>query len=240
MNKRKISYATGMFFFSLLLMGMASGDVNFTLYEERPLAYVRKFKPDVTIFKDQKTVKASKAEQLFSGDTLQTDDNGFALVQFMDKSIAKVKPSSMLIVHGEVNSKQSSSARIALELGEIFLNVTKRTATNFEVSTSTSVASVKGTRFGARDDSYYWVEEGVVGLMSNQSGQATDLTANMYGQINDDGSIETGELTDEQVDNLNSEYDRLEDNIDPKTIKMRFIDENGQLQEIELQYFDNE
>lgn len=240
MNKQSINLCIGLLFTSIVLAGMVSADVIGTLFADRPLAYVRKFKPDVTIYQDQKIVKASRAEQLFSGDTLRTDHNGFALVQFMDKSIAKVKPNSELIVHGEVNSKQSSSTRIALELGEIFLSVTSRSTTNFEVATGTSVASVKGTQFGARDDSYYWVTEGIVGLLSNQSGQSVDLTERMYGRVNEDGSIETGELTVGEIDNLNSEYGRLEANLDPETIILRFRDQNGQLQEIELKYFNNQ
>jgi hypothetical protein len=219
---------------------MVSAEVVRDRMTERPIAFVRKFKPDVTIRQGEKQIQASKAEQLFSGDTLRTDDSGFALVQFMDNSIAKVKPNSQLIVYGEVNSKQNASARIALELGEIFLNVTERTTTNFEVATGTSVASVKGTRFGARYDSYFWVVEGVVGLLSNRSGQAVDLTKRMYGLVNDDGSIETGMLSDAEINNLNSEYERLEANLQPKSIILRFRDQNGRLREIELKYFENE
>lgn len=240
MKTQKFTFGAGLVIISAVLLGMVSTDIAGLMLDDRPLAFVRKFRPDVTIQNGEQVVRATKAEQLFDGDTLRTDDRGFALVQFMDNSIAKVKPNSQLIVYGEVNSRQSSSTRIALEVGEIFMNVTERSTNSFEVATTTSVASVKGTQFGARDDSYFWVTEGIVELLSNLSGQTVDLTQNTYGLVNDDGTIETGELTDEEIDNLNSEYERLEDNLEPKTIILRFRDESGQMREIELKYYDNQ
>ena len=84
---------------------------------DRPLAIVKRFKPNVDV--ENKSADRSKrlnldtdkGEQLFNGDTLRTDSEGYALVVFMDKSIAKVKPQSLLIVRGESErtSKRSNT-----------------------------------------------------------------------------------------------------------------------------------
>jgi hypothetical protein len=181
----------------------------------------------------------SKAEKLFSGDTLSTNKNGFALVQFIDKSIAKIKPNSQLIIQGEVEGKNNSSTRINVESGALFLNVTKRSTTNFEVATNSSVASVKGTQFGATEDSYYYVLEGTVELLANSSGETVTLTDRMFGQVNDDGTIDTGELTDEEVEEYTDESDNFEENLTPKIMTLRFRDEEGEIQTLEVEYFEN-
>ncbi len=223
----------------LFLAGMVSVSLVEKETANRPLAYVQKYKPLVQVDNEDKQIIASRAERLYSGDTLSTDENGFALVQFMDKSIAKVKPQSQLIIQGSVDGKANTSARINLEAGEVFLNITKRNNSNFEVASNTSVASVKGTQFGASSDDYYWVLEGVVEMLSNRTGGAVDLTENMFGRLEDDGSIITGALSAEDIEELNRGYEQLESKLEPKGIKLKFRDENGQVREIEMQYFEN-
>ncbi len=225
----------------LFLVGMIASDVIPVEVDDRPLAFVRKFKPDVEVTNQQVESISKRGEALFNGDTLQTDQKGFALVQFMDKSLAKVKPESRLLVQGELqnDTKQNATTRIGLEVGEIFLNVTEQNDNNFEVATSTSVASVKGTSFGASDDDYFWVTEGIVEISVNETGNVAELTEKMFARVNDDGTIETGELTDEEIERRNQEYAQMEEMLDPDSIQLRFIDENGQEQTIELKIFDN-
>ncbi len=224
---------------AILILGMASEEIyNYTLSSDRPLAFVRRFKPAVSIH--PKNINADKGEPLYDGDTLRTNDNGYAAVQFMDKSFAKVKPNSELTVHGEVKSDKSTSARIALEAGEIFMEVTQRTDNNFEVSTSKSVASVKGTEFGVRDDHYTWVAEGTVELTSTATGETVTLTESMYGQVNEDDSITRGELSEAELEKLNRAFEELEGETGaPKQMILRFRDENGQIREIEIDYYEN-
>lgn len=226
---------------SVFLMGMIGLDVIPVELNDRPLAYVRKFKPDVEVTNQQVEMISKRGEALFNGDTLRTNQHGFALVQFMDKSLAKVKPESQLLVQGELqnDTKQNATTRISLEIGEIFLNVTEQGGSNFEVATSTSIASVKGTQFGASFDDYFWVTEGIVEVSVNNSNETATLTERMYAQVLEDGSIETGELTIDEIERREEEYAQLEGKMDPDTIRLRFIDENGEEQVIELKIFEN-
>ncbi|MDX1639891.1 MAG: FecR family protein [Balneolaceae bacterium] len=238
MKANNVRVVTGWMLVTFVIIGMASAEIYHYTGADRPLAFVRRFKPQVSIL--PKDISADKGEPLFSGDTLRTDENGYAAVQFMDKSFAKVKPNSDLTVRGEVRSDKSTSARIALEGGEIFLEVTQRAGNNFEVATSKSVASVKGTEFGVRADDFAWVEEGIVEFMSVATGEVVTLKERMFGQVNEDNTITTGELTDEQLQQLRDEYQDFEgDTGEPQQMRLRFRDENGQIREIEIEFYEN-
>lgn len=237
--RNKLTSVFGWPLLAFLIAGMASAEIYTYTTPDRPLAFVRRYKPRVNIL--PKDIEPDKGEPLYSGDTLRTYESGYAAVQFMDKSFAKVKPNSELTVRGKVGNDKSTSARIALEAGEIFMEVTPRSDNNFEVAASKSVASVKGTSFGVRSDNYAWVEEGVVEFLSTETGETVSLTANMFGKVNEDNSITTGKLTDEELENLREDFDELEgDTGGPKRMKLRFRDENGQIREIEIDYYENE
>lgn len=231
----RIKYILPVMLALLVLLGAALND------EKRPLAFVQKFRPNVGVTNGGllKTVE-KRGAPLFNGDTLRTDDGGFALVQFMDKSIAKVKPESRLIVEGTVEGRDNTYTRLGLEAGEVFFNVTKQGRDNFEVATNTTVASVKGTEFGVSSRDYFWVEEGEVALLVNESGNSASLTAGMYGRVQDDGSIDTGDLSDDELDDLRKDYDEVNEKAEPKIYKLRFIDSNGEEQVIEIKVFENE
>lgn len=225
----------------LLVIGVVATGAHLYKSPDRPLAFVQKFKPSVGVQNMSELQRVEKrGKPLFNGDTLRTNKNGFALVQFMDKSLAKVRPDSRLIVRGEIEDKENTSTRIGLELGEIFLNVSDRGAENFEVATNSSVASVKGTQFGASANDYFWVQEGEVEITVNQTGQSVTLSDSSYAQVENDGTIESGELTKEEIDKNNEEYAGMNEKMEPEIYKLRFIDENGQQRVIEVKVFENE
>lgn len=223
------------------LIGIMVLDIPALNLDDRPLAFVRKFKPNVEVINQQIESISKRGEPLFNGDTLQTNQNGFALVQFMDKSLAKVTPNSELLIQGEVqnDTRQNVTTQIGLRIGEIFLSVQQQDENEFQVTTNVSVATVKGTEFGATADDYYWVVEGEVEIMVRATGETVTLTENMFAQVNGDGSIETGTLTDDEIEQRNEKYTDMEANLESETIRLRFVDENGQEQVIELQVFDN-
>lgn len=214
--------------------------------KDRPLAIVKRFKPNVNVENQaadrskRLDLDTDKGEQLFDGDTLRTDADGYALVVFMDKSIAKVKPQSLLIVRGEseLTSKRTNT-RIDLNLGEILLNVEPQGTNDFEVSTSRSLASVKGTQFGSNSKGYVWVLEGQVDVTARQSGETVSLFEKMYAQVNEtaDG-LESGALSDDDIKKLDNGFDELDEELIKKEIKFRFKDANGQIREVTIDYYE--
>lgn len=213
---------------------------------DRPLAIVKHFKPNVDISKGadygpkRLDVQTDKAQQLFDGDTLRTDKDGYALVVFMDKSIAKVKPQSLLVVRGESEkTSKRSNTRIDLSLGEILLNVEPQGNNDFEVSTSRSLASVKGTVFGGNSDGYVWVKEGQVDVTARESGETISLFKQMFAQVNDSGDeISSGNLTENELEEFEEGYNDLNEELLKKKIKFKFKDANGQIREVIIDYYE--
>ncbi len=213
--------------------------------QERPLAIVRRFKPNVELASiDKETIQLNLAdnigEQLFNGDTLSTDPQGYALVIFMDNSIAKVKPQSQLIVKGnEQPNSRNTTRRIDLDEGEIFLEVEAQGSGTFEVSTSRSLASVKGTRFGSTSLGYVWVEEGQVDVTATNSGETVSLFQQMYAEVDETGNtIDSGTLTEDEIDDLQEGYDELDEDLIEKDLIIRFRDANGQIREVTIKVFE--
>lgn len=208
-------------------------------FTERPLALITRLIPNLAIKNVERNKRADKGSELFSGDTLRTDENGYALVVFMDKSTAKVRPQSQLIVRGEIDRNQNSRSRISLNSGEIFLEVEKRPNNELEVITSTTVASVKGTRFGATHTGYFWVEEGEVEITLIESGESVTITDGMFSRIDDDETaLVTGELSDGEIAELAEDYRILDSELIEKRLLLRFRDANGQLREEEVIYYE--
>lgn len=236
---------------TIALVGVFLGNfiattVTASFDNERPLAIIRRYKPDVRIkhAKAEAWQNAQMAAPLFDSDTLKTDANGYAAVQFMDNSLVKVKPNSLLIIRGEVLDKNSTASRIAVEVGEVFLNVTKRQS-QFEVQTPTAVATVKGTSYNTEvaDDgsTIVTVLSGSVELIATKSGQKVTLTRKNKGIVDSKSSnIQVSEVSDNDLKTLENKYQDLDLRTKPKTIRLRFGNNAGQTREIEIQYFENE
>lgn len=245
--KKVTSIAVSLILF-VVLGSMLAGDLYIPEpidEQERPLAVVRRFKPNVELASlDKETIQLTLedniGEQLFHGDTLQTDTEGYALIVFMDNSIAKVKPQSQLIVRGqEQPNSRNTTRRIDLDNGEIFLEVEPQGSGTFEVSTSRSLASVKGTRFGSTSQGYVWVEEGQVDVTATNSGETVSLFQQMYASVDETGnSIESGTLTTDEVEELQEGYETLDEDLIEKTIIIRFRDVNGQIREVPITIFE--
>jgi ferric-dicitrate binding protein FerR (iron transport regulator) len=236
---------------TLALGGVFLGDfiattVMASLNNERPLAIIRRYKPDVSIkhAKAEAWQDAQMAAPLFDSDTLRTDANGYAAVQFMDNSLVKVKPNSLLIIRGEVLDKNSTASRIAVEVGEVFLNVTKRQS-QFEVQTPTAVATVKGTSYNTEvsDDGSTTVTvlSGSVELIATKSGQKVTLTRKNKGTVDAKSSnLQVSEISNDDLNKVENNYQDLDSGTKPKTIRLRFGNNAGQTRQIEIQYFENE
>ena len=213
---------------------------------DRSIAIVKHFKPTVevrnmTVDKMMELdLSENKGEQLFSGDSLETDDEGFALVVFMDASVAKVKPSSLLIINGDVaTASKAMNTRINIINGEIFLNVEPQGGNDFEVATNRSLASVQGTDFGSTSEGYVWVEEGQVDVTALNSGQTVSLFEKMFARVDEQGNnIDSGTLNDQQLSELNEGFDEIENDLVEKEIILRFRDQNGQLREVRIDVFE--
>lgn len=225
------------FLVCLLCIGMVYTEFE-DIIEERELALVRRQIPSVLISNVQ-TDTASVGTSLFSGDTLRTNEGGYALVLFMDQSVTRVRPMSELIIRGEVNRDRSTNTRIDLNRGGFFMNVNRQANSEVEIGAFGTVATVKGTRFGALAEGFYWVQDGEVEVQLLETGEIVSLSRNMFARVSEDGTeISTGELDNDELAELGQEYEILDSDLEQKQMRLRFRDENGQIREIEIEYYE--
>lgn len=121
-----------------------------------------------------RTAKLDRGTRLQNGDKLVTGKEGTAAVKFLDDaSLVRIRPNSTCVIN--TKTEQGSITKdLYVEVGTIFSRVTKQ-KTAFRVSTPTSVASVKGTKFWTKQEfqgtTWYFGEEGVFEI-SNEAGSA--------------------------------------------------------------------
>lgn len=164
-SKINILYTILVLIFAFTIQGMSA----------TPIAVVKKIKGKVFIVKDgnkSNAVKPKRGFRLEDGDKIMTDKKSYAAIIFIDdNSLVRVRANSTCIIRGK-KEKNEIFKNIQLEVGTILARVTKQRG-KFEVSTPTSVASVKGTAFIAdhrpqvKKGSYYYGLEGTVEVKSD-------------------------------------------------------------------------
>lgn len=237
-----------------LLVGLAELDIRELIpavesekvAPARPLAIVRRFRPMVQIRDtgNVEWVEARVAYQLFDKDTLRTEKEGYAVLQLIDNSLARVRPNSVLVIRGEPNARNGLNSRIQVESGEVNLRVEGRVS-QYEVSTPSAVAAVKGTEFTTRiledGSSEFVVFSGVVEVRANASGRTQNVTRRRRAVVDAAGNdIVTNSLSSQQVRRAQNEYAQLDTSAKPKVIRLRFMNAAGQIQEIEVHYFEKQ
>jgi hypothetical protein len=212
--------------------------------QARPLAIVRRFRPLVQIRDTGKLtwVEVKVANPLFDKDTLRTERDGYAVLQLIDNSLARVRSNSVLVIRGEPNARNGLNSRIQVESGEVNLRVEGRVS-QYEVSTPSAVAAVKGTEFTTRvledGSSEFTVISGVVEIRANASGRTQNLTRRRRAVVDPEGNeIITSTMSNQELRRTQSEYTQLDTSTKPKVIRIRFVNASGQVQEIEVHYFE--
>jgi ferric-dicitrate binding protein FerR (iron transport regulator) len=214
--------------------------------DERPLAIVRRFRPIVVVKQTAQSewLDARITQPLFDRDTLRTGPDGYALIQFMDNSLARVRPNSLLVIRGETRDRGSTFSRITLQAGEMLLNVNGRQS-NYEVITRSAVASVKGTSFNTRieDDqtTTFTGFSGIVEIMALNSGQTVNLTRRNRVRVDQRGETITLEtISTSELQDLQQQYDNLEEGTRPDILRLRFMNRSGQVREVDIRYFESD
>jgi len=85
---------------------------------------------------------------LSAGDRLHTGYKATATVKFVDGSTMEVKPMSLVLIQKLDDGTGKAKSRVWLRLGEVSAEVNKRNvaASDFQVRTPTTTASVRGTQ----------------------------------------------------------------------------------------------
>lgn len=157
-------------FMTLLLM-LLLGSLAFA---QDNVAIVVKLSGEVRVgSKDSfNTTAIKKGHVLKDGDKVETGPGAFCTIKFLDdKSLLRIKEKSSCIIEGK-RKGNSIEKNIFAEFGSFFMSLFKQKS-DFKVTTSTSVASVKGTKFwvfqlGQSGESRYVCTQGSIEVKNNQ------------------------------------------------------------------------
>jgi len=134
------------------------------------IAFFGEVKGDVTVTRTNpgKTEAAKIGMFLFPGDGIKTGDKSYTSIIFQDDgSRVKLEPNTSLTLEGKRQQKKVSK-KMYLAAGKMWAKVAKKRGTDFQVTTPTSVASVKGTNLGIEEldwpETHVWVLDGQVWL----------------------------------------------------------------------------
>lgn len=141
------------------------------------VAVMLKVRGNVTVKRGNQTklLNAKKGLRLSSGDRVVTGKKSFAAIRFIDDaSLVRIRANSKCVINAKKESKRNVVKNVFLEVGTIFARVTRQRS-RFQISTPTSVASVKGTEFitdqRITGGTFYFGEKGVVEV-TNDAGTA--------------------------------------------------------------------
>jgi hypothetical protein len=154
---------------------------------------------------DGKIERAEKSPSLFSNDKLITGRKAFALVKFAeDNSVLRVREQSVLTIKAD-GPRNSSLKEAFLDKGGIGFEITKQlNKQQFQLTSPTSVASIRGTKGkwcrSEHSDTLILIEGRVV-LKNRLSGNEVEIEAGFIGVSNDDGTIEKRAATEEELTN---------------------------------------
>lgn len=153
---------------------------SLTAFAAETIAVVLKVKGTVALQKEDNKasgIKLTRGYRLENGDKLVTGKKGYAAIRFIDDaSLVRIRANSTCIIRGK-KEQNKVLKNVYLEVGTILARVTKQKG-KFEISTPTSVASVKGTGWIADQKplniggkTFYYGLEGIVEI-SNKHGKA--------------------------------------------------------------------
>jgi hypothetical protein len=150
--------------------------ISSVLTANEKVAVIVKLSGDVrlTAAKSFKSVTAKKGQILQDGDIIETGAEAYCAIKFLDdKSLLRIRENSTCTIEGKREGK-SIIKNIFVEVGSFFLSLFEQPK-KFTVSTPTSVASVKGTKFwviqrGQSGETRYICTEGSVEV-SNKAGK---------------------------------------------------------------------
>lgn len=200
-------------------------------YSQRPIAIVLKAKGNVTLERDGKKDVVKRGTKVYNDDVLQTLKKSLVALRFLDdKSTVRIRQNSTFTVQGK-KENNSTWKNIALEAGDILASVAKQKG-EFRIESPTSVASVKGTRFGVSFSpvsgaSTTYVFEGLVEIKSKKSGKTQNINPGQKAVVNNKGEVQSGDFT-------SGEFDETADDMDEALLE--FQDQDGNKKYLKLKF----
>ncbi|GAB6282367.1 MAG: hypothetical protein STSR0008_11120 [Ignavibacterium sp.] len=179
------------------------------LKSDSPIAVMMKIIKEVKLKKLNENWKDVKTgTPLITGDEVKTGSKSFALIKFTDNSLLRLRENTLIKIYADKKGKNISK-NTYLENGKLGFKVMKQEDEEFQLTTPTMVASIRGTEgfLQINDDgsSLLIVETGSIdinALLGNKN--SGNIKDGQYALVGSDGEVIIGNITDEQKEEGNS------------------------------------
>jgi hypothetical protein len=201
-----------------------------------PVAIVLRERGKVDVFRKNETTArdARKGFVLYDGDKISTGGSSLCMIKYTDdKSLLRIKANSTCIVEGKKEADKTDK-NIIVQVGTFFVDLFQPKG-RFTVTTPTSVASVKGTKWWIVQNSptKYIVIEGMIDC-ENEKGKFL---------VKEGQTAVFESPTSDPVIRLTTpdEIPTLEDDLgDRQTLEIEFKDADGKTKKMIIDYQQNE
>ena len=203
------------------------------------VALVFKTTGDVKLKRSGDVSKLKFGATLNHGDEITTGEDGFASIMFADdKSLIKLMKNTNITIEGKRDEKGDIAKRVRMRVGDLFVKVANQRGP-MEVATPTSLASVKGTEFWivvlTDGTTLVTTLEGLVELMSTQTGKVVQVREGNIGEVDDEGNLNVREAPPGEG---RGDPDP-EDEEELKTIEIQVEDRDGNKRVTRIKYREN-
>jgi len=184
------------------------------LFADDNVAVVLKVRKDVRITptNQTKSVQGKRGMALQDGNKVETGKGSFCALKFVDdRSLLRILENSSCIIEGK-KEQNKIEKNIFVQVGAFFADLFKPSS-SFKVTTPTSVASIKGTKFWViqRSPTKYIVTQGVIEIENDvnkalvregQTGIVESKTSEIQVRLTTEGEIpsESGQSSAGQLD----------------------------------------
>ncbi|MEE9465430.1 MAG: FecR domain-containing protein [Candidatus Neomarinimicrobiota bacterium] len=163
------------------------------------IAFTTKVSGGVTLTTMQnQTAPLKRGTALNAGEEITVGADGMAVIMFIDdKSILRIQKNTTLTVGGETfgsGSNRAIAKQIDMQFGKLRAQISDQRRGEFQITTPTSVASVKGTDFWTTSDpvfgDIFLGVEGQIEVENLISGEVIAVGGGQVGASSTDGSID--------------------------------------------------
>jgi hypothetical protein len=201
-----------------------------------PVAIVLRERGKVDVFrKDETSARdARKGFVLYDGDKISTGASSLCMIKYTDdKSLLRIKENSTCIIEGKKEAEETDK-NIIVEVGTFFVDLF-RPKGRFTVTTPTSVASVKGTKWWIVQNSptKYIVIEGMIDC-ENEAGKflVKEGQTAIFESMQSDPVIRLS--TPEEIPSMEDDLG------DRQSLEIEFQDSDGNTKKMIIDYQQNE
>lgn len=200
-----------------------------------PIAVVLKAKGELILLRGGKESKCPVGTLLEDKDIIKTDNNSLGLIKFVDDSSQiRLFSNSQVVINVEANDKILNK-NLKLDGGSILSSVNNKIVGKYSVSTTSTIASVRGTEFLVELENGITKVTGFSGRVEVENQKSKEKIFVTKGNTLTSG--EDGKMDRKKTETVSPEVqEELDSTKYDNTMQIQFENEDGSIKTIILEY----